>query len=38
MSDVQLLLLVIFGIPFAIFVIVAIKQIEKAFLKSLDKQ
>lgn len=38
MSDVQLLLLVIFGIPFAMFVIVAIKQIEKAFLKSLDKQ
>ncbi len=37
MSDVQLLLLVIFGIPFAIFVIVAIKQIEKAFLKSLEE-
>jgi hypothetical protein len=37
MSDAQLLLLVIFGIPFAIFVIVAIKQIEKAFLKSLEE-
>lgn len=38
MSDVSLFLLVVFGIPFAIFLIVAIKQIEKAFLKSLDKQ
>lgn len=38
MNCVQLLLLVVVGIPFAIFLIVAIKQIEKAFLKSLDKQ